>query len=156
MDEFPHLLTTKKSVYQFHDMVYYMVITITTVGYGDIYPHTTLGQMMVIGMFVVILGLIPKQWKEFTKVRNMTSIYSRRSYNAKGKGDSKHILILGNAPPDAVKTFLTECYHSDHGVTETNVVIMKNHAPSDDMLNILKLPNFHQKVFYLQGNPMNS
>ena len=46
--------------YYFHDMLYFMFITITTVGYGDIYPRTVYGQMLCIGTILVILSLIPK------------------------------------------------------------------------------------------------
>ena len=107
-------------------MLYFMFITITTVGYGDIFPRTVYGQMLCIGTILVILSLIPKQLSEFSKVSNLTSIYARISYSNKGKKDTKHILLLGESPPEAIKTFLTECYHSDHGSNETNVVIMRN------------------------------
>ena len=37
------LEVTKDDLYQFHEMIYYMVITVTTVGYGDISPQSELG-----------------------------------------------------------------------------------------------------------------
>lgn len=106
-------------------MVYFMVITITTVGYGDIYPRTVYGQMMCIAIIIVILALIPSQLSELSKVNNLTSTYARKSYYNKGKPDTKHILLIGEASSEAIKTFLTECYHSDHGITEINVVILR-------------------------------
>jgi voltage-gated potassium channel Kch len=41
-------------------MFYYMVVTITTVGYGDIYPRTPVGRLLVVMVIFVILSLLPK------------------------------------------------------------------------------------------------
>lgn len=31
---------------------------------------------------------------------------------------------------------------------------MRNHIPSEEMNNILKMPNFENKVTYIEGNPI--
>jgi len=62
--------------------------------------------------------------------------------------------LIGEAAPEAIKTFLTECYHSDHGVTEINVVILRRDEPNEELNAILKSPNFENKVTYIQGNPV--
>lgn len=111
-----------------------MVITISTVGYGDIFPFTWYGQLLVIIAILTIITFFPKLWSEFSKVSNLTSEYARKSYSAHNKKEPKHILLLGDSPPEAIKTFLTECFHTDHGIVETNVIIMRNHPPNEEML----------------------
>jgi hypothetical protein len=91
-----------------------------------------------------------------SKVSSLVSVYARKSYSKKGKNDAKHIVLLGDSPPEAIKTFLTECYHSDHGHTETTVVIMRKEPPGEEMNIIINSPNFDSKVVYIEGNPMNS
>ena len=119
-------------------MLYFLIITITTVGYGDIYPHTTYGQMLSIGIIFVILSFIPKQISEFSKVNSLISPYSRISYSKNGNSKSQHILLLGDAPIDAIKIFLQECFHPDHGYSETDLVIMRNGPPSEEINVLLK------------------
>lgn len=102
-DEYSAVPSTE---HEFHDMLYFLIITITTVGYGDIYPHTIYGQMLSIGIIFVILSLIPKQISEFSKVNSLISPYSRIKYSKKGNSTAQHILLLGDAPIDAIKIFL--------------------------------------------------
>ena len=60
------------------------------------------------------------------------SEFSRFEYQKANK-NVKHILLLGESQPDAIKTFLKECFHSDHGSIETEVVIMRQGIPSEEM-----------------------
>ena len=87
--------------------------------------------MLSIGIIFVILALIPKQISEFSKVSSLISPYSRISYSPSKASDETHILLLGDAPIEAIKIFLQECFHPDHGYSDTDLVIMRNNPPSD-------------------------
>ena len=45
----------------FHHSVYFIVVTIATVGYGDIVPETETGKMLVIALIIITFVLVPKQ-----------------------------------------------------------------------------------------------
>lgn len=44
---------------EFHDYLYFAVVTVSTVGFGDIYPKTELGRLTVIVMILTLLSIIP-------------------------------------------------------------------------------------------------
>ena len=46
---------------QFHQALYFMFITISTIGYGDYKPETMLGQMFILVFMTGVFVLIPKQ-----------------------------------------------------------------------------------------------
>ena len=55
---------------QFHHYLYFSLVSLTTVGYGEIVPFTTIGRMMIIFMVVVILVVVPEQTNEIINLSN--------------------------------------------------------------------------------------
>ena len=45
----------RNAIYKYHDMVYYMVVTVTTLGYGDICPVTVHGRYFMIAIFITFV-----------------------------------------------------------------------------------------------------
>lgn len=142
------------NVLHYHDILYYMIVTLTSVGYGDICPKTIQGQYSVILIVIVFISVLQKQISDFSKVNSLTSEYSRVEY-IKSQGDIKHILLLGDSQHDAINTFLKECFHSDHGAMDTDVVILRSGPPTEEINNVLKNPQFESKVIYLQGSALS-
>jgi len=44
---------------KFHDSLYFVVVTLFTVGYGDFYPDTIFGRTIVMFIIVFTIILIP-------------------------------------------------------------------------------------------------
>lgn len=54
--------------YRFHDMLYYVCVTLTTTGYGDISPKTVYGQTFFVFIFLMSLVVIAQQFQELQKI----------------------------------------------------------------------------------------
>lgn len=78
----------------FHQCVYFIIVTIATVGYGDIYPFTIPGKVltMIIIIFTIVI-VIPQQTNELLRLMSLRSFYARKIY--KSNQEVPHILITG-------------------------------------------------------------
>jgi voltage-gated potassium channel len=81
--------------YRFHTWMYYVMVTISTVGYGDISPATALGRVAAMCFIAVAIVTIPKMTNELIEKMALQSIYARSAYNPKGKS-SEHVVICGD------------------------------------------------------------
>ncbi len=138
--------------FQFHDMLYYMLVTLGTIGYGDITPKTTLARFAIIITICSMLVIIPTLSQKLITVLALTSKYSRISYNKSYK-TTKHLILLGSCGVEGFEAFLQELYHEDHGVIDYETVIMQN-QPSEDLMFLIRQAMTSNNIFYLVGNSL--
>jgi len=135
-----------------HEQIYFVVVTLSTVGYGDVTPVSELGQLCVMLFILFALVIIPKQTNELIRLMGMQSYYARAIY--KPNAEMPHILISGYVGVSALKNFCVELFHPDHGSQDKNAIILQQNNPSVEMINFMHQPQYELHLTYLQGNPM--
>ena len=97
-------LYSSKSELNFHKWIYFVIVTLSTVGYGDIVPTSVVGKIffifflipghiMSICLFVFAIILIPKQTGELINLMDMQKVYQRAVYKSTKKTD--HLVLTG-------------------------------------------------------------
>lgn len=78
-----------------HDAVYFCIVTYSTVGYGDIYPQSTIAKYFVISLIVVGIAIFTSSITLI--VYNMDAVLKKILNNInKGKiGMNNHIVLIG-------------------------------------------------------------
>ena len=138
----------------FHDFLYFIITTVTTIGYGDIYPLTEYGRIVIIILICMAIIIVPITIIKFMSILKNSSIYSRDKY--KSNSDIPHLLISGQIITENINNFCNELFHVDHGVGNKNVVILAANSPSNEMLLLLHTGKNESNLKYLQGNPNSS
>ena len=139
---------------QFHHYLYFSLVSLTTVGYGEIVPFTFLGRMLIVFMVVIILVVVPEQTNEIINLYNAQNIYERRNYVS--SPDIPHIIILGDINIFSLKHFCKEYFHKDHGEGYRHIVILRDKPPDKAFESFLNQKINSKFIIYLQGDPMNN
>ena len=138
---------------QFHQFLYFTVITFSTVGYGDIYPITEGGRVLIIVLIILAAYFIPLKTGEILSILKDSNVYSREAY--KYNNGIPHIIIRGNINVESLISFCEELFHEDHGKSEKNVVILNKEEPNQEMRLFIHAGKYEMNLKYLQGNPMD-
>lgn len=138
----------------FHHYIYFVIVSLTTVGYGEIIPQSIFGQFMIILLVVVILVVVPDKTSELINLSNAQTIYERKQYIS--SPEVPYVVILGNIELESLKSFCKEYFHKDHGDGYKHIVILVNKPPNKSIELYLNQKDNSKFIIYLQGDPMNS
>ena len=141
-------------ILSFFDAFYFSVVTIATVGYGDIWPHTDYSKAFVVCLLVATVVLIPIIVSDLQQKLALRSRY-RISYIP--AHNENHVVLCGHVNSVIkLKMFLEEFYHPDRQattITEYRVVILSSQEPSDELKVLLQA--YDRRITYVLGSALN-
>jgi hypothetical protein len=141
----------------FFDAFYFLVVTVGTLGYGDVHPTTDLSRLVIMWVIILSLIIIPVQVERLGRIIKATSQY-RQPYE-KSRTES-HIILCGNVNErDKVERFLTEFFHPDKVFTrnfDLRVLLLSPSEPVEDIKDMLASPELGRVVTYVVGSALSS
>ena len=142
-----------EDLYQFHDILYFMLVTLSTIGFGDIYPKTIASRVTIIITILILLSVVPTVYQKLKTILSLTSKYKRIVYH-KLKKNTEHLIITGTCGTEGFEAFLKELYHEDHkNDVEYHAIIMQDFI-NEELMMILKQMPFASKIVYIMGNSL--
>ncbi|KAL4152524.1 hypothetical protein PRNP1_009453 [Phytophthora ramorum] len=136
---------------QFHNSLYFVLVTVSTIGYGDITPRTELGHVFVIVMIIGIFTIVPAEVNKLNMLAKQSKPWDKEVI-VKSSG---HVIVSGyNISASSVLEFLQEFYHPSRGSIHLDVVFISDEPPSSDLLRVLEKQKYRRRTSYLRGNLM--
>ncbi|OWZ10723.1 Voltage-gated Ion Channel [Phytophthora megakarya] len=136
----------------FLDAIYFVCITIGTVGFGDVAPKTNLGKAFDVALIFFAGGLVPIQISGYSYILSRETAFDKKYDPDK---TTQHVLLCGEVENGALLFFLHNWLYKDEDRrTRRKVVILAPTLPSNNLRRVLLHPDYEERVIYLQGSAM--
>jgi len=132
---------------------YLVMVTVSTVGYGDESPETTLGRIFT--TFFIIAGLAFFAAMLPRLVDITTSYYQRTQFASFDTSRvPQHVIVCGHITNVTAEDFLKDFLHPDRGDNKTHVLFLDSGKPDVKLRNVIRA--YYARVQYLDGSVLNS
>ncbi|CAG5115633.1 unnamed protein product [Candidula unifasciata] len=134
------------------DSFYFVIVTFSTVGFGDISPDMWLSRLFMIIMICLAFATIPSQ------IEGMISIYRERE---KAGGEysrwfttQKHVIVCASyLTQDTLMDFLNE-FFANPKLEERTVILLCCQELDSSKRVIITDPRWSEKVIYMKGSAL--
>ncbi|XP_031618241.1 calcium-activated potassium channel slowpoke isoform X44 [Contarinia nasturtii] len=130
--------------------VYFLIVTMSTVGYGDVYCETVLGRTFLVFFLLVGLAMFASSIPEIIELVGSGSKYSGELKREHGK---RHIVVCGHITYESVSHFLKDFLHEDREDVDVEVVFLHRKPPDLELEGLFK--RHFTTVEFFQGTIMN-
>ncbi|XP_078041152.1 calcium-activated potassium channel slo isoform X35 [Augochlora pura] len=130
--------------------VYFLIVTMSTVGYGDVYCQTVLGRTFLVFFLLVGLAIFASSIPEIIELVGSRSKYSGEYKREHGK---RHIVVCGHITYESVSHFLKDFLHEDREDVDVEVVFLHRKLPDLELEGLFK--RHFTTVEFFQGTIMN-
>ncbi|KAJ3091828.1 hypothetical protein HK102_013290 [Quaeritorhiza haematococci] len=137
------------SLTTWHDSLYYIMVTFSTIGFGDLTPSTVPSRVLVMCLIVIVIVFVPLQTGKLAELYNSTNAYQRARYNP--SDHNAHVIMSGAISYAAIIDFCREYFVND---PTGHVVILATDPPTLDLRRLLRHPYYRNRVHYLCGSPL--
>uniref|UniRef100_A0A671RQL3 BK channel n=1 Tax=Sinocyclocheilus anshuiensis TaxID=1608454 RepID=A0A671RQL3_9TELE len=132
------------------ECVYLLMVTMSTVGYGDVCAKTTLERLFMVFFILGGLAMFASYVPEIIELIGNRKKYGG-SYSA--VNGRKHIVVCGHITLESVSNFLKDFLHKDRDDVNVEIVFLHNISPNLELEALFKR-HFTQVEFY-QGSVLN-
>jgi voltage-gated potassium channel Kch len=143
-------------VLPYFDCFYFIVVTMATVGYGDISPSTAPSKAVIIMFIVTSLIVIPMQINKLNLLISMSSTF-RNTYAP--QSHETHVIVCGHVNDSSkLERLFKEFFHPDryvHSAPEYHLVILSPLEPTEEVRSLLVSPLFDSRVTYIIGSALS-
>lgn len=132
------------------ECVYFLIVTMSTVGYGDICCKTTLGRAFIVFFILVGLAVFASCIPEILELVGTRPKYGGEYRREHGK---RHIVVCGHITYESVSHFLEDFLHEDREDVDVEVVFLHRKPPDLELEGLIK--RHFTTVEFFQGSVMN-
>ncbi|XP_021920883.1 calcium-activated potassium channel slowpoke isoform X9 [Zootermopsis nevadensis] len=130
--------------------VYFLIVTMSTVGYGDVYCQTVLGRTFLVFFLLVGLAVFASWIPEITELAGNRCKYGGQYKRERGR---RHIVVCGHITYESVSHFLKDFLHEDREDVDVEVVFLHRKPPDLELEGLFK--RHFTTVEFFQGSIMN-
>ncbi|KAI8068368.1 hypothetical protein BC940DRAFT_238176 [Gongronella butleri] len=137
--------------YTILDSLYVVMVTLSTVGYGDITPQTEGSRVVMMAIIVISLCVLPSLLADVAR-----TLQKRNDGGGHvSKGSLPFILIVGTLRPEQVNDILNGFLDREHAEPHLNIIFLDINPPSEELKLMERNSMWGHRIQFLHGSVLN-
>ena len=132
--------------------VYFVMVTMSTVGYGDLAARTDWGRAFMTFFIIIAVAFFASV---LPAIVDLTASYYQKTQYAKFDRTRvpQHVIVCGHVTAFSAHEFLKDFLHPDRGDKHTHVLFLHPERPDSDLKDVIR--SNYTRVQYLVGSVLN-